>query len=142
MALSKILSSAWTGIKFVARLVVYIAERRRSSTRPIAIVAQVIQEPDTTTVDLLPIAERAELQTEPLQELAAVERTVNVSSTQRRRKSQRGRLVEELLDEASQGGAVTYDEFILFVKEKTGEGCSRRIVASWKKERKLVNATT
>ena len=123
-------------------MVVYIAERQRSNTRPIAIVAQVVQEPDTTTVDLLPVPQRVELQTKPLQELAAVERTVNVSSTQRRRKSQRGKLVEELLDEASQEGAVTYDEFILFVKEKTGEGCSRRIVASWKKARKLVNATT
>ena len=38
--------------------------------------------------------------------------------------------------------AVTDDEFILFVKGKTGEGCSQRVEANWKKARMLVNATT
>lgn len=51
---------------------------------------------------------------------------------------ERTALVLQLLDEAYHQGFRTYAQLIDYVKEQTGEGCSKRIVASWKRSRGLI----
>lgn len=92
-------------------------------------------------VEALLLELQPELQSGP--EPPVVPNVVTSSSpTRRRRQSDRGKVVEELLEQASKQGAVTYEDFISFVKEQTGEGCSRRTVAIWKKSRRLIDVTT
>lgn len=49
-------------------------------------------------------------------------------------------LVHTLLDEAWALGYQTYPTLINYVQRHTGEGCSRRAIANWKKARGLVQA--
>ncbi|MES1026230.1 hypothetical protein ABN584_25370 [Gloeocapsa sp. BRSZ] len=42
--------------------------------------------------------------------------------------------VFQALDEAQAQGIATYDALIDFVREKTGTGCSRKLISKWKKE--------
>jgi hypothetical protein len=49
-------------------------------------------------------------------------------------------LVHTLLDEAWELGYQTYPALIDYVQRHTGEGCSRRAIANWKKARGLVQA--
>lgn len=43
--------------------------------------------------------------------------------------------VFQALDEAQSQGITTYDALIDFVREKTGTGCSRKLISKWKKDR-------
>ncbi|MBE9193345.1 hypothetical protein IQ230_23980 [Gloeocapsopsis crepidinum LEGE 06123] len=43
--------------------------------------------------------------------------------------------VFHVLDEAQAQGITTYDALIDFVRQKTGTGCSRKLISKWKKER-------
>jgi hypothetical protein len=52
----------------------------------------------------------------------------------------RNQMVIALLDEAYAQGHTTYADLIGYVRAQTGTGCSRRVVAAWKKTRKLVTA--
>ena len=49
----------------------------------------------------------------------------------------RTQVVEALLDEAWLQGKTTYSELIAYVREQSGTGCSRRMIANWKEARKL-----
>ncbi len=51
-------------------------------------------------------------------------------------------LVRGLLDEAWAQGMRTYPQLIGYVQEQTGTACGRRMVAAWKKDRKLTDAST
>lgn len=46
--------------------------------------------------------------------------------------------VLQLLDEGHGRGLKTYAQLIAYVKEQTGKGCSKRIVADWKRSRGLL----
>lgn len=46
--------------------------------------------------------------------------------------------VFQALDEAQAQGITTYDALIDFVRQKTGTGCSRKLISKWKKERATV----
>lgn len=52
----------------------------------------------------------------------------------------RAAVVMALLDEAHSRGLTTYNQMIDYVKQQTGEGCSRRAIAQWKKGRGLMEA--
>lgn len=52
----------------------------------------------------------------------------------------RSQVVLTLLDEAYSIGHTTYPALIAYVQKHTGTGCSRRMVAAWKKTRKLIPA--
>lgn len=51
---------------------------------------------------------------------------------------QRTLQVFEVLDRASQEGLTAYTDLIDYVRQKTGKGCSKKLVSKWKKERGLV----
>lgn len=48
-------------------------------------------------------------------------------------------LVLQLLDEGHGRGFKTYAQLIGYVKEQTGKGCSKRVVADWKRSRGLLD---
>jgi hypothetical protein len=50
----------------------------------------------------------------------------------------RSLLVEGLLDEAHAQGLKTYPQLMGYVERQTGESCSRRAIARWKKSRGLI----
>lgn len=51
----------------------------------------------------------------------------------------RSQLVMSLLDEAWGQGMTTYPQLIAYVAAQSGTGCSKRVVAQWKRERKLLD---
>lgn len=51
----------------------------------------------------------------------------------------RSNLVMALLDEAWGQGHTTYPALMAYVKQQTGTGCSKRIVAHWKRQRRLID---
>lgn len=51
----------------------------------------------------------------------------------------RSQLVMSLLDEAWGQGMTTYPQLIAYVAQQSGTGCSKRVVAQWKRERKLLD---
>lgn len=57
------------------------------------------------------------------------------NSTPRKPHERRTNQVFLALDKAAAQGATTYNELIEFVRAETGTGCSRKLVARWKKER-------
>jgi len=52
-------------------------------------------------------------------------------------KTNRKQLTEGLLDEAWQQGHTTYAAMMGYVETHTGKGCSKRVIADWKKSRQL-----
>jgi hypothetical protein len=50
----------------------------------------------------------------------------------------RSERVMALLDEAWSQGLTTYPLMIAYVKDHSGQGCSKRVVANWKRERGLI----
>lgn len=48
-------------------------------------------------------------------------------------------LVMGLLDEAWGQGLTTYSQLIAYVQQQSGEACSRRAIANWKRERGLLS---
>lgn len=52
----------------------------------------------------------------------------------------RAQIVDALLDEAWQQGITTYSALIGYVKDKSGQGCSKKTVSAWKKSRRLDEA--
>jgi hypothetical protein len=50
----------------------------------------------------------------------------------------RNQTVFALLDEAYSIGYTTYPALIDYVEKHTGTGCSRRVIAAWKRSRKLI----
>jgi len=58
-----------------------------------------------------------------------------LETTKKQPHAQRTAEVFQALDEAQAQGVTTYSALIDFVREKTGTGCSRKLVSKWKKER-------
>ena len=52
----------------------------------------------------------------------------------------RAKIVEALLDEAWMQGRTTYSALIEYVKQQSGQGCSKKTVSAWKKSRMLIEA--
>ncbi len=76
--------------------------------------------------------------------IAELQRLIDIPSSQPKPEQalypDRTALVMTLLDEAYGHGLTTYPQLINYVKEQTGEGCSRRTIAQWKKGRGLMEA--
>ncbi|MBW4474690.1 MAG: hypothetical protein KME45_30580 [Stenomitos rutilans HA7619-LM2] len=82
---------------------------------------------ETTTVPLSPVE----------RELVAVaEQAAAMVESQNR--NQRSLVVTALLDEAWSQGLTTYPQLLEYVKAHTGEACSRRAIANWKRQRGLL----
>jgi len=58
-----------------------------------------------------------------------------LETTKKQPHAQRTAEVFQALGEAQAQGITTYDALIDFVREKTGTGCSRKLISKWKKER-------
>lgn len=100
-------------------------------------------EPGTPVAIALPAAETITVATTPVplspveQEMVAVaEQAAAMIEPQTR--NQRALVVTALLDEAWSQGLTTYPKLLEYVKERTGEACSRRAIANWKRERGLL----
>lgn len=73
------------------------------------------------------------------QEMVRVaEATAQLIVVEQKPRRERAALVVGLLDEAWSQGLTTYPQLIAYVKEHTGEACSRRAIANWKRERRLL----
>lgn len=72
-------------------------------------------------------------------EMVIVAEEAAIVSSVKKPRNQRTALVEALLDEAHSQGAATYPQFMNYVKEQTGEACSKRAIANWKKSRGLIS---
>jgi hypothetical protein len=62
-----------------------------------------------------------------------------VPSEDRKPHQERTLLVMGLLDEAWGQGLTTYSQLIHYVQQQSGEACSRRAIANWKRERGLLS---
>ncbi len=71
------------------------------------------------------------------QEMVAVAEQAAVM-VQPQTRNQRSLVVNALLDEAWSQGFTTYPKLLEYVKDHTGEACSRRAIANWKRERGLL----
>lgn len=58
-----------------------------------------------------------------------------ISQSVKQPHAQRIQQVFLVLDEAASVGVTTYSGLIDFVQAKTGKGCSKKLIAKWKKER-------
>jgi hypothetical protein len=76
---------------------------------------------------------------QPIEPVSTPDRPPADSSPTEHPPQSRSQLVMSLLDEAWGQGMTTYPQLIAYVAAQTGTGCSKRVVAQWKRERKLLD---
>jgi len=113
----------------------------RICSAAIAFISGLLSLPPQTNT--LPAAEQPVITVEPGNRLA--EFVVEISQDdiptaplEPPTQQERAVTVQMLLDEAWGTGLQTYPQLIEYVKQQTGEGCSRRAIAAWKRERRLI----
>jgi hypothetical protein len=123
------------------------AQAIRSSEVPeVPEVSEIPTAPEVSEVPTAHISEVPEVPARATVPIAAEETTptgwasIEAGEEQTPAKVDRKSLVEALLDEACQQGLTTYAQLIDYVKSKTGKGCSKRVIADWKKSREAVAA--
>ena len=140
--MKRILQIAATGLRLSLKTAQYLlAERPKRSQRPqhpklraIGIQAQPVK-PRAIAPSQTHLVEPQAVAPSQRQTIAALPAKVPNST-------ERQALVRGLLDEAWAQGMRTYPQLIGYVQEQTGTACGRRMVAAWKKDRKLTDAST
>jgi len=168
LAMKRILQIAATGLRLSLKTAQYLlAERPKRSQRPqhpklraIGIQAQPVKpraiapsqthlvEPQavapsqTHLVEPQAVAPSQTHLVEPQAVAPSQRQTIAALPAKVPNSTERQALVRGLLDEAWAQGMRTYPQLIGYVQEQTGTACGRRMVAAWKKDRKLTDAST
>ncbi|NJN57765.1 MAG: hypothetical protein HC879_09830 [Leptolyngbyaceae cyanobacterium SL_5_9] len=113
----------------------------RICSAAIAFVSGLLSLPPQTNA--LPAAEQPVITVEPGNRLAEFvievsQNDIPTAPLDLPTQQERAVTVQMLLDEAWGIGLTTYPQLIEYVKQKSGEGCSRRAIAQWKRERRLL----
>lgn len=153
-----VLNLIWQGMSFVGRFC-RLAHQRVQARKQARCMAQA-----TITVTAQPIAPHLQPQPQPIeldtltpteQETLQVSEQVSCQMAEPSHSSHkttednpaqstqhqmsRSELVMALLDEAWARGITTYPQLIGYVAEQSGTGCSKRVVANWKRQRGLLD---
>lgn len=93
---------------------------------------------EATAVETIVVTATAALSPTEREMVTVAETAAQLMVVEQKPRRERAALVEGLLDEAWVQGLTTYPQLIAYVKEQTGEACSRRAIANWKRQRGLL----
>lgn len=153
-----VLNFIWQGLSVVSRFCRSVHQRiqaqkqtRRMEQATITVTAQLIQpiasEPQSQPIEpcTLTPTEQETLQLSEQISCQMAELNNSSHSTEGtldqpvQPEMSRSELVMALLDEAWERGITTYPQLIAYVAEQSGTGCSKRVVARWKRQRGLLD---
>ncbi|WP_448604825.1 hypothetical protein [Thermoleptolyngbya sp.] len=124
-------------LKLSLRIIQYLLAKRPQHLRAIDVQTRRPPKPQAIAQQLSKITvpvDAIDVQVVPPQPITALPAEPNSTDRQA--------LVRGLLDEAWAQGMRTYPQLIGYVQEQTGTACGRRMVAAWKKDRKLTDDNT
>jgi hypothetical protein len=94
---------------------------------------------ESTAIETITVTVTEALSPTERELVTVAETAAQLMVVEQKPRRERAALVDGLLDEAWSQGLTTYPELIAYVKANTGEACSRRAIANWKRKRGLLD---